>query len=81
MAAAGLHLTLNSDDPAFTQSDLGEEYAELARAFGYDFEHMTAIALAGVDATWISPTEKATIRSRVQSGADDLGVRISQGGT
>ena len=28
MAAAGLHLTLNSDDPAFIESDLGEEYAD-----------------------------------------------------
>ena len=42
---------------------------------------MTAIALAGVDATWLSPTEKAGVRATVQSGADALGGRISQGGT
>jgi hypothetical protein len=35
MAASGLHLTLNSDDPAFIESDLGAEYAALAGAFGY----------------------------------------------
>ena len=81
MAAAGLHLTLNSDDPAFIQSDLGEEYAELARAFGYDFEHMTAIALAGLDATWLSTDEKVAVRSRVTSGADELGGQINHGGT
>ena len=79
MAAAGLHLTLNSDDPAFIQSDLGEEYAELARAFGYDLEHMTAVALAGADATWMSPTEKAAVRARVRAGADELAGRITQG--
>ena len=66
---------------AFIQSDLGEEYRELARAFGYDFEHMTAISLAGVDATWLSATEKERIRATVRSGADALAIRISQGGT
>ena len=67
MAAAGLHLTLNSDDPAFTRSDIGEEYVELARAFDYGFEAMVAIAQAGVDAAWLSDGEKAAIRSRIAS--------------
>jgi len=35
MAAAGLHLTLNSDAPAFIRTHLGEEYVALARAFDY----------------------------------------------
>ncbi|MFL5677342.1 MAG: adenosine deaminase [Chloroflexota bacterium] len=81
MAAAGLHLTLNSDDPAFIQSDLGEEYSELARAFDYDFDHMTGIALAGVEATWLPPTEKAALRSIVTSGANEIAARIAQEGT
>ena len=76
MAAAGLHLTLNSDDPAFIESDLGEEYAELARAFDYDFETMTGIALAGVDATWLSQAEKHELRSRVSTAAVELGSQI-----
>lgn len=72
MAAAGLHLTLNSDDPAFIRSHLGEEYAELARAFGYGFEAMVAIALAGVDAAWLTAGEKAALRSRISTAALEL---------
>ena len=72
MAAAGLHLTLNSDDPAFIRSHLGEEYAELARAFDYDFDAMVVIALAGVDAAWLTGTEKAELRSRISTAALEL---------
>lgn len=78
MAAAGLHLTLNSDDPAFIESDLGDEYAELARAFGYDFDAMVAIAQAGVDATWLTGSEKARVRERIAAAALDLGHAIMQ---
>ncbi|MEO6295131.1 MAG: adenosine deaminase [Candidatus Limnocylindria bacterium] len=76
MAAAGLRLTLNSDDPAFIQSDLGEEYAELARAFDYGFDAMVAIALAGVDAAWLTVTEKAALRSRISTAALELSSSI-----
>jgi adenosine deaminase len=69
MVAAGLHLTLNSDDPAFIRSHLGEEYAELARAFDYGFDAMVAIALAGVDAAWLTDAEKAALRSRISTAA------------
>jgi adenosine deaminase len=77
MAAAGLHVTLNSDDPAFMRSDLGKEYAELARAFGYDFDAMVGIAQAGVDASWLADDEKAALRTRISTAAGELGSAIS----
>ena len=77
MAAAGLHLTLNSDDPAFMRSHIGEEYAEVARAFDYDFDAMVGIALAGVDATWLTGTEKAALRSRISAAALELAKSIA----
>jgi adenosine deaminase len=73
MAAAGLQLTLNSDDPAFIRSHLGEEYAELARAFDYSFDAMVAIAQAGVDAAWLTDGEKAALRLRISAAALELG--------
>ena len=76
MAAAGLHLTLNSDDPAFMGTDLGEEYAELARALGYDFDTMVSIALNGVEATWLPEDEKALLRGRVVAEAARMAPRI-----
>ena len=72
MVDAGLHVTLNSDDPAFTGSDLGQEYAAVADAFGYDFDTMVDIASAGVDATWLPPDAKATLRARITTEADTL---------
>ncbi len=76
MAAAGLHLTLNSDDPAFIRSHLGEEYAELARAFEYGFDAMAVIALAGVDAAWLTGSEQAALRSRISTAALELASSI-----
>jgi adenosine deaminase len=78
MAAAGLHLTLNSDDPAFIESNLGAEYAALATAFGYEFERMVEIALAGIDATWLDTEEKAALRDRTAAAA--LALRAAMGG-
>jgi len=77
MAAAGLHLTLNSDDPAFIQSDLGAEYAALAEAFDYDFDHMVKISLDGFDAAWLSTEERAKYRARVLDSAQDLASRLA----
>ncbi len=76
MAAAGLHLTLNSDDPAFIESHLGEEYAALAHAFGYDLDRMARIALAGVDATWLPAAEQARLRDRIRGAVDDMRTSI-----
>lgn len=72
LAAAGVHLTVNSDDPAFIDSNLGEEYAALAHAFGYDFDAMVAISLAGVDATWLEAGAKAALRDRITTAASEL---------
>lgn len=77
LAAAGLHLTLNSDDPAFMSTDLGEEYLALAEALGYGFDDMVAISLAGVDATWLPEDGKAALRDRVRAAAAELGPRIA----
>ena len=58
MAAAGLHLTLNSDDPAFMGTDLGEEYAALARALGTTSTRWSRSRSNGVDATWLPEADK-----------------------
>ncbi|HCO02652.1 MAG TPA: adenosine deaminase [Actinobacteria bacterium] len=72
MRAAGLHVTLNTDDPAMIDDDLGLEYAAVAEAFGYTFDDMVATSVAGVDATWLNDEEKAALRRRVTDAAADL---------
>jgi adenosine deaminase len=72
MREAGLHLTLNTDDPAMIGDDLGLEYATLARAHGYGFSDMVEISLAGVDATWLDDDERRRLRQRIRTEATEL---------
>ena len=48
MREAGLLATLNTDDPALTDLDLGREYSSCMEAFDYRWEDMVAIAVDGV---------------------------------
>jgi adenosine deaminase len=72
MREAGLLATVNTDDPALSDMNLGQEYDAVARAFGYDWDQMAAIALDGVEACWLDETEKAALRSRISRAAADL---------
>jgi adenosine deaminase len=63
MRDAGLLVTINTDDPAMTDLDLGTEYRNVAAAMGYAFDDMCAIAVEGVDATWLDDSEKRTLRT------------------
>jgi adenosine deaminase len=62
MRQAGLLATLNTDDPAMTDLDLGREYRSVAKALGMPWEEMTAVALDGVEASWLDDAEKAALR-------------------
>ena len=53
MREAGLFVTINTDDPAMTGTDLGREYRDIADALGYGFDEMCRIAVEGIDATWL----------------------------
>jgi adenosine deaminase len=77
MRAAGLLATLNTDDPAMTDLDLGYEYASVAEAFGYGFDDMVAIALDGVEASWLDAGGKADLRGRITTAADALRARLA----
>lgn len=63
MRAAGLLATLNTDDPAMTDLDLGREYRAVAEALEMPWEEMVAVALDGVEATWLDPDEKRAMRA------------------
>ena len=69
MRAAGLLATVNTDDPAFIDLDLGTEYARVADAFGWGWEEMVAIALDGVEACWLDDEDKAGLRDQIAAVA------------
>jgi adenosine deaminase len=80
MREAGLHVTLNTDDPAMIDDDLGTEYATLAQAHGYTFADMAEIALAGADATWLDDDERRRLRQRIRASAEELGRALEGSG-
>ncbi|SNQ47346.1 Adenosine deaminase [Frankia canadensis] len=72
MRSAGLLATLNTDDPALTDLDLGYEYASAADTFGYSFDDMVTIALDGITASWLPADDARALRTRVQNAANAL---------
>jgi adenosine deaminase len=67
MRAAGLLATVNTDDPALIDLDLGAEYCAVADAFGYGWDDMVEIALDGVEACWLDDTAKSALRQQIAS--------------
>jgi len=63
MRAGGLLATLNTDDPAMTDLDLGREYRSVAAALEMPWAEMTAVALDGVEASWLDEGEKRAVRA------------------
>ena len=72
LRSAGVHVTVNSDDPGMTQVDIAEEYVIVAEAFGYDLEVMEGFSLAAVDASWAPDEDKVALRSRFLAEFDAL---------
>ena len=67
MREAGLLLTINTDDPAMTDADLGTEYRGLAEALGFTFDDMCRIAVDGIESTWLDVGEQATLRAAFEN--------------
>ncbi|WCO67669.1 adenosine deaminase [Iamia majanohamensis] len=72
MRHRGLLATLNTDDPALTDLDLGREYRAVASAFGWGWDTMVDIALDGVAACWLPDDGKAVLRARVEDARTTL---------
>jgi adenosine deaminase len=69
---AGVLVTINTDDPALTDLDLAREYVTCAEAWNWDFDQMVAIALDGVEATWLDDGDKRALSARVRAEAARL---------
>ena len=78
MREAGLLATLNSDDPAMTEVDLGTEYRGVALALGLDLDSLAAIALDGVEACWQDHDDKRTLRVAFEAELEALRVGTTQ---
>ncbi len=63
MRGAGLLATLNTDDPAMTDLDLGREYRYVAAALEMPWDEMIAVAQDGIEASWLDVDEQRLLRA------------------
>jgi adenosine deaminase len=72
MRQAGLLATLNTDDPAMTDLDLGKEYRTVARALEMPWTEIEEVALDGIEATWLDEAAKRTMRAQFERELDAI---------
>jgi adenosine deaminase len=63
MREAGLLVTINTDDPAMMDLDLGREYQRVGDAYGFSVDEMATIAREGIESTWLDATDRASLSS------------------
>lgn len=61
MRDAGLLVTINTDDPAMQDLDLGLEYRRVAAAYGWDATEMGRLAVEGIGSTWLDAPDRAAL--------------------
>jgi len=58
---AGVLVTINTDDPAMMDSDLGQEYRAVADAFHLGIEDLITLAIQGIESTWLDDADRRTL--------------------
>ena len=65
MVAAGLRVTVNTDDPAMFKTDLADSYQRLfASQAAWGAEQARRFSLDGIEASWLDDGEKRRWRAR-----------------
>jgi adenosine deaminase len=70
LVAAGVPVTINSDDPPMFATTLGAEYAVAARLLGLDERGLAGLALRAVDASFLDGPDKAALRAEIAEYTD-----------
>ncbi|GGP48818.1 adenosine deaminase [Streptomyces abikoensis] len=67
MVAAGVLVTINSDDPPMFGTDLNTEYAVAARLLDLDARGVAALARNAVEASFMDPAGKAALAAEIDA--------------
>jgi adenosine deaminase len=67
---AGLHVTLNSDDPPMFSTTLTDEWVNAQKTFDLGRETIETLTLNAVDACLLDPDRKQDLREKVKFGFD-----------
>ena len=62
MVAAGLRVSINSDDPPMLGTDIGSEYVAAGTAMGWTREQAVAMTHAGLDGAWLDDSDRGALR-------------------
>ena len=63
MRDAGLLVTINTDDPAMMELDLGGEYRAVAEACEFSVADLAELATDGIESTWLDASGRAALRA------------------
>lgn len=69
IVAAGVPVTINSDDPPMFGTDLNTEYAVAAELLRLDDEGVAALATAAVDASFLDEPARSALRAEINDYA------------
>jgi adenosine deaminase len=61
MREAGVPMTINTDDPAMMNLDLGQEYQRVAEALRIDLDELGRMAVEGIASTWLDDTDRRSL--------------------
>ncbi|HEY0783115.1 MAG TPA: adenosine deaminase [Thermoanaerobaculia bacterium] len=70
---SGVALSVNSDDPAFFNTNLTREYRNLQQAFGYTPEQLAGLSLAALRQSFLPAAERSSWEERFRGQLDALG--------
>ena len=76
MESEGLRITLNSDDPPMFHTDIGEEFARMVPAAGWDPAQVRKLCLTAVDGSWMTADEQRAMRQQVEQELDALDAQL-----
>jgi adenosine deaminase len=76
LRAAGLVVTVSSDDPPLFSTTLTDEYRRLADAFGYDAPVLAGLALASLRCSFLPAAEKEQRERELRAAAASLGEEL-----
>jgi adenosine deaminase len=62
---AGVRVNVSTDDPPFFGTSMTDEYANLARTFGYGGAELLALSRSGLDAAFCDGETRATLAPRL----------------
>ena len=68
MREAGLLVTINTDDPAMMEWDLGREYRAVGEAYGLALPNLHRLAVDGIASTWLDDADRRALTSAIRGG-------------